>query len=221
MGKNMELNAATELRIAVIKLLNTVIEEITIDIGGRVNNKWFGKQIDTMVEHNLLTPNEVDTLFGWRQGIAEECQQIFHGNPLYSNRLERPAAEIRQRTMMLVGAIAAKYKLRVSLQISEPVVHVVTEVVQEKTEAKWHVPLDEFQWFRDLSVRARNGIINLNCSTLGDLVVLTPKELRIQNFGPKSKEEVEQALKFEGLWLGMLTRQEHTEYFEKYQEQES
>lgn len=213
-----------QLRQVVVSMLNEFAHSsLNVDVSD-IDNKWFGQQICFLVENNFLTFHEVDNLFGWRLNNTNTASDYVkdYNKPDASsmNRARMPADEIQRRVMALIGVVSVKYKLSVLLQISEPVAHVVTEVIQEKTEAKWHVPLVEFEWFRDLSVRARNGIKNFNCHTLGDLVVLTPKELRIPNFGPKSKEEVIQALKFEGFWLGMLTRQEYSEYIDKYEEQE-
>jgi DNA-directed RNA polymerase alpha subunit len=55
-----------------------------------------------------------------------------------------------------------------------------------------------------LSVRAKNGLKNAGIKTVGDLVVITPRQLMCtRNFGKKSLQETQEALWHIGMDLGM------------------
>jgi DNA-directed RNA polymerase subunit alpha len=66
-------------------------------------------------------------------------------------------------------------------------------------------PIDELA---ELSVRSVNSLKKENIITLGDLVRKTPEEmLKIDNFGVKSLEEVQNFLKDQSLHLGMKLKE--------------
>ncbi len=191
-----------------------------------VNNRWFGGMLGRLTDYNLLTFQEINTIFGWKESMhAAKYHGIFLSPRGHSLEQEMPPREILQRLSALFGVVAMKYQLSCTFvpfipspEPAPPVTSPAPPVVQ-KGPVQLHLPIADCGWYQALGVRAWNALKNKNIETQGQLLMLTEDDLLVQdNFGRKSLNEIKGALGKEGLSLSSVTAEEYAVYMKEREE---
>jgi len=113
---------------------------------------------------------------------------------LYTNGTKTPEEVVKEAVSLLTRHFSLLENISYELpRVEEPVV--VDELVE-----KLSLPLEEL----DISQRALNSIKRMGITTIGDLVRLSEEDLKsTKNIGRKAINEIKEALKQMGLYLGM------------------
>ncbi|MEJ7620453.1 MAG: DNA-directed RNA polymerase subunit alpha [Aquificaceae bacterium] len=114
---------------------------------------------------------------------------------VYTDGTKTPEEVIKEA----VGLIIKNFTPLENISSEVPVIEEPVSVVEEFVE-KLSLPIEEL----DVSQRALNSIKRMGISTIGDLVKLTEEDLKgTKNVGRKAINEIKEALKQMGLYLGM------------------
>ncbi len=114
---------------------------------------------------------------------------------VYTDGTKTPEEVIKEA----VGLIIKNFTSLENISFEVPVIEEPVSVVEEFVE-KLSLPIEEL----DVSQRALNSIKRMGISTIGDLVKLTEEDLKgTKNVGRKAINEIKEALKQMGLYLGM------------------
>ena len=114
---------------------------------------------------------------------------------VYTDGTKTPEEVIKEA----VGLIIKNFTPLENISFEVPVIEEPVSVVEEFVE-KLSLPIEEL----DVSQRALNSIKRMGISTIGDLVKLTEEDLKgTKNVGRKAINEIKEALKQMGLYLGM------------------
>ncbi len=114
---------------------------------------------------------------------------------VYTDGTKTPEEVIKEA----VGLIIKNFTSLENISSEVPVIEEPVSVVEEFVE-KLSLPIEEL----DVSQRALNSIKRMGISTIGDLVKLTEEDLKgTKNVGRKAINEIKEALKQMGLYLGM------------------
>ncbi len=114
---------------------------------------------------------------------------------VYTDGTKTPEEVIKEA----VGLIIKNFTPLENISSEVPVIEEPVSVAEEFVE-KLSLPIEEL----DVSQRALNSIKRMGISTIGDLVKLTEEDLKgTKNVGRKAINEIKEALKQMGLYLGM------------------
>ena len=216
-------DAALELRSVVAKILNDLMAGNAQAQNKKVNNILLGEKIGQLIECNLLTYQEIDSLFGW-SGDASRFHRYFLEPHTNAAARQLPDYEILNRVSALIGVVAAKYRLVTTFATKDQVLLVAQKLEKPEEESTvaptlpmippFEKTLEELQFFDHLTVRVCNAIKDERIVTVGELLVATDAQfLRINNFGRRSLDQLNLALgKLYGTKLGMITKERLDEY---------
>lgn len=114
---------------------------------------------------------------------------------IYTDGTKTPDEVIKEAVQLIVKNFNALENISYEMPVVEEPVPVVDEFVE-----KLSLPIEEL----DVSQRALNSIKRMGITTIGDLVRLTEEDLKsTKNVGRKAINEIKEALKQMGLYLGM------------------
>ena len=215
----MNLSEATkQLRDQVCTMLNVLCVDFTFE---QQTQRWLGEKIQFLLVNNFLTKAEISKVFDWNEHYIESRIQDY---------LEGGTRHISNQQALLVPVMlmmaAAKYQLTVNFNFDVPaeVVPLFPPVESIEVLPKWHVPLEDLEWFQTLSARLRKPILGKSiyvlstgpCVTLGDLLQLSKKDfLDTPNLGRGSVQELEECLQKEGYALDSVSREAYDKHLEK------
>jgi len=114
---------------------------------------------------------------------------------IYTDGTKTPDEVIKEAVQLIVKNFSALENISYEVPVIEEPVAVVDEFIE-----KLSLPIEEL----DVSQRALNSIKRMGITTIGDLVRLTEEDLKsTKNVGRKAINEIKEALKQMGLYLGM------------------
>ena len=114
---------------------------------------------------------------------------------IYTDGTKTPDDVIKEAVQLIVKNFSALENISYEVPVIEEPVAVVDEFIE-----KLSLPIEEL----DVSQRALNSIKRMGITTIGDLVRLTEEDLKsTKNVGRKAINEIKEALKQMGLYLGM------------------
>ncbi|MEJ7553619.1 MAG: DNA-directed RNA polymerase subunit alpha [Aquificaceae bacterium] len=114
---------------------------------------------------------------------------------VYTDGTKTPEEVIKEAVDLIIKNFTPLENISSEVPVIEEPVSVVEEFVE-----KLSLPIEEL----DVSQRALNSIKRMGISTIGDLVKLTEEDLKgTKNVGRKAINEIKEALKQMGLYLGM------------------
>jgi len=114
---------------------------------------------------------------------------------IYTDGAKTPDDVIKDAVQLIVKNFSALENISYEVPVIEEPVAVVDEFIE-----KLSLPIEEL----DVSQRALNSIKRMGITTIGDLVRLTEEDLKsTKNVGRKAINEIKEALKQMGLYLGM------------------
>ncbi|QID32900.1 DNA-directed RNA polymerase subunit alpha [Pampinifervens florentissimum] len=114
---------------------------------------------------------------------------------VYTDGTKTPEEVIKEAVDLIIKNFTPLENISFEVPVIEEPVSVVEEFVE-----KLSLPIEEL----DVSQRALNSIKRMGISTIGDLVKLTEEDLKgTKNVGRKAINEIKEALKQMGLYLGM------------------
>ena len=114
---------------------------------------------------------------------------------IYTDGAKTPDDVIKEAVQLIVKNFSALENISYEVPVIEEPVAVVDEFIE-----KLSLPIEEL----DVSQRALNSIKRMGITTIGDLVRLTEEDLKsTKNVGRKAINEIKEALKQMGLYLGM------------------
>ncbi len=113
---------------------------------------------------------------------------------VYTNGVKTPEEAVKEAIELLIQTFSKFEKISFEMpMIEEPV---LTDEFSEKLS----LPVEEL----DISQRALNSLRRMGITTIGDLVKLTEEDIKgTKNIGRKAINEIKDALKDMGLYLGM------------------
>ncbi|MFN3870305.1 MAG: DNA-directed RNA polymerase subunit alpha [Aquificaceae bacterium] len=114
---------------------------------------------------------------------------------IHTDGTKTPDEVVKEAVQLIIKNFGALENISFEAPIIEEVVGVVDEFVE-----KLSLPIEEL----DVSQRALNSIKRMGITTIGDLVRLSEEDLKsTKNIGRKAINEIKEALKQMGLYLGM------------------
>ena len=114
---------------------------------------------------------------------------------IYTDGTKTPDEVIKEAVQLIVKNFSALENISYEVPVIEEPVAVVDEFIE-----KLSLPIEEL----DVSQRALNSIKRMGITSIGDLVRLTEEDLKsTKNVGRKAINEIKEALKQMGLYLGM------------------
>ncbi|QWK12973.1 MAG: DNA-directed RNA polymerase subunit alpha [Aquificota bacterium] len=114
---------------------------------------------------------------------------------IYTDGTKTPDEVIKEAVQLIVKNFSALENISYEVPVIEEPVAVVDEFIE-----KLSLPIEEL----DVSQRALNSIKRMGITTIGDLVRITEEDLKsTKNVGRKAINEIKEALKQMGLYLGM------------------
>ena len=114
---------------------------------------------------------------------------------VYTDGTKTPEEVIKEAVRLLVK----NFNSLENISLETPIIEEPVSVVDELAE-KLSLPIEEL----DISQRALNSIKRMGITTIGDLVRLTEEDLKgTKNVGRKAINEIKEALRQLGLYLGM------------------
>lgn len=114
---------------------------------------------------------------------------------IYTDGTKTPDEVLKEAIGLIVKNLQALENISYEVPVAEEKLSVVDEFVE-----KLSLPIEEL----DVSQRALNSIKRMGIFTIGDLVRLTEEDLKsTKNIGRKAINEIKEALKQMGLYLGM------------------
>ncbi|MDW8066281.1 MAG: DNA-directed RNA polymerase subunit alpha [Aquificaceae bacterium] len=114
---------------------------------------------------------------------------------VYTDGTKTPEEVIKEAVQLIVRNFSAIENISYEVPVVEEPVGVVDELAE-----KLSLPIEEL----DVSQRALNSIKRMGITTIGDLIKLTEEDLKgTKNVGRKAINEIKEALRQMGLYLGM------------------